>query len=300
MTRADYLNQLCVIAFVGWLREIIQGHVPIEFRYGANPENVWHTLYCALEGYRWPHVTNNGLQPHHCTNWPFPEGARFHLPANSILPVNEAVLDRLKAGLRDAMSTNGNDPAPWVAAILIWGGVYTKTKNGGGNRGWLERNCNQIKSIVNDTMEALSADDDDLIEFLNLRFNSGMTKVYSLLLENFIIYDSRVAAALAWLVWQWCRSRDPAVPLPPLLAFACPTARGGGIRNPDEAAFPYLNVKPREHAKWNLRANWILQEAFTLPNSGKTSIAPGNFNSLREVEAALFTMGYDLTHAINP
>ena len=144
----------------------------------------------------------------------------------------------------------------------------------------------------------MSADDHDLNEFGDRRFNSGMTKVYSLLLENFIIYDSRVAAALAWLVWQWCRSRDPAVPLPPLLAFACPTARGGGIRNPDEAAFPYLNVKPREHAKWNLRANWILQEAFTLPNSGKTSIAPGNFNSLREVEAALFTMGSDLRHAI--
>ena len=43
--------------------------------------------------------------------------------------------------------------------------------------------------------------------FSDLRFNAGMTKVYSLMCDNFIIYDSRVAAALGWLVMKYCRDR---------------------------------------------------------------------------------------------
>jgi hypothetical protein len=38
----------------------------------------------------------------------------------------------------------------------------------------------------------------------NLRLSSGMIKVYSLLCKDFIIYDSRVAAGLGWMVVKYC------------------------------------------------------------------------------------------------
>jgi len=41
----------------------------------------------------------------------------------------------------------------------------------------------------------------------NLRVNAGMSKVYSLICESFIIYDSRVVAALGWLVMKYCSDR---------------------------------------------------------------------------------------------
>ena len=301
MKRATYCNQPDVIAFVIWLGKIIQGSVPINFCYGPNSSNVWPLLYSVLAGYKWPLKTNNGPQPAQAGPiWTFPAGALFCLPANSNLATNDAVLCKLQNGLRTAMLPHGADPDPWVAAILIWGNVYY-----GGNENWLTANRFNVRSIINGTKVALSADDDDLkltVPPLHLRFNSGMTKVYSLLLEDFIIYDSRVAAALAWLVWQWCKSSGQAgSPPPEALAFACMKARktiNQKIRNPDKCAFPYLNADPYEHAKWNLRANWILRAAFPSPNSSETSVASGNFKSLREVEAALFTMGYDLTHAI--
>ena len=305
MKRATYCTQPDVIDFVIWLGKIIQGSVPIDFCYGPIRGNVWPLLYSVLANYKWPLKTNNGPQPD--LIWPFPAGAQFCLRAKSNLATNNAVLCNLQNGLRAAMlPSSGHDPALWVAAILIWGGVYTKTKSGG-NKDWLSLNRVNVRSIINGTMGALSAGDDDLkkLKFLNLRFNSGMTKVYSLLLQDFIIYDSRVAAALAWLVWKWCKSRDPAVSSPPeALAFACMKAneprntKNPKIRNPCKSAFSNLNQNAYKHAKWNLRANWILHAAFSLPNSGETSVASGNFKLLREVEAALFTMGYDLKHAI--
>ena len=300
MNRAAFFKEPGVNDFVIWLGKIIQGCEPINFCYGPNPGNVWPLLYSVLANYKWPRATNKGPQPD--PNWMFPAGAQFCLDANSDLATNNAVLCNLQNGLRAAMlPSSGHDPALWVAAILTWGGVYTKT----GNKAWLSKNRVNVQSIINSTKCALSADDDDLkltVPPLHLRFNSGMTKVYSLLLEDFIIYDSRVAAALAWLVWQWCKSSGQAgSPPPEALAFACMKARktiNQKIRNPDKCAFPYLNADPYEHAKWNLRANWILRAAFPSPNSSETSVASGNFKSLREVEAALFTMGYDLTHAI--
>ena len=34
-----------------------------------------------------------------------------------------------------------------------------------------------------------------------------MTKIYSLLVDDFIIYDTRVAAALGWAIVKYCREQ---------------------------------------------------------------------------------------------
>jgi hypothetical protein len=116
-----------------------------------------------------------------------------------------------------------------------------------------------------------------------------MTKVYSLLIDDFIIYDSRVAAALAWLARRWWTVdlAQPAQTLPELLKFACLPRNGtmAPYSNPDAALFPTLKQKPYDHYTWNVRANWLLATALIV--AGPCTV----FGSLREAEAALFQMG---------
>ncbi|MHB2080818.1 hypothetical protein [Pseudomonas asiatica] len=60
----------------------------------------------------------------------------------------------------------------------------------------------------------------------HLRFNAGMTKVYALICEDFLIYDSRVAAALGWLVVKYCEAHGIAK-VPDALCFPWAAAKEG-------------------------------------------------------------------------
>jgi hypothetical protein len=145
----------------------------------------------------------------------------------------------------------------------------------------------------------------------NLRSNAGLTKVYSLALDDFIIYDSRVAAALAWLVTRW--ARETGSHIPDHLKFVCMRAKeipskiqGVGptkIRTPDSRLFPYFapSTNPKDHRKhavWNQRANLVLTAALKHARAKPASAASAKFKTVRDVEAALFVMGADLRHAL--
>lgn len=67
--------------------------------------------------------------------------------------------------------------------------------------------------MLSEGMALFSDEASDAQHFTGLsRFNAGITKVYSLVLEDFIIYDSRVAATLGWLVATFCRAGAREVP----------------------------------------------------------------------------------------
>jgi hypothetical protein len=175
--------------------------------------------------------------------------------------------------------------ARWCSCCHVpLGGVYTKPGNGA----WLLKNHHQLHGILSGFARDHAHGDDESKE-ADLRFNSGMTKVYALLLSDFIIYDSRVAAALAWLALDWwtTRLKRSAGALPAELKFGCLAANGSmaPFRNPDPTVFPTLWNSPHRHYTWNVRANWVLGDAHKL--AGGSS----RFASLREVEAALFQMG---------
>ena len=104
-------------------------------------------------------------------------------------------------------------------------------------------------------------------------------------LDDFIIYDSRVAGALAYLVSIWGAEFD----IPELLRFRCMDAMGNQCRNPNRNDFPRMYANPNLYLKWNLRANWILQAVSQQMGHGGLS--------LREIEAGLFMMGYDLPNS---
>jgi len=251
-SKEEYLATNDVRQFVEWLSGVVVGETEINY---PHVNGTWATFGDAIQAYAWPKRQNNG-------------------PA--AVEQNDEVLQGLRAGLRNAVGQDNADQAAWVDSIFLWGGVAH-----GGNNGWLTENQPSLRKILLETHFAISQNDDDL-NLPNLRFNSGMTKVYSLLMDDFIIYDSRVAGALAFLVLLWADGEE----ISDSLMFRCMHAVGNQTRNPDPTIFGYTNNNDYLHAKWNMRANWVLQTALERLSGD----APG----LRDVESGLFMMGYDL------
>lgn len=281
MNQAQYMIQP-VAAFRDWLAQRLCGQ-PINF---VAPENSYPDLPGALAAYSWPLRKQTGLPNPHL-GLPYVHPIVPVLAAHSSLASNTVVLNIIQRTLRAAYAagpTGAHQLSGAVAAVFHWGGVYTER----GNRGWLSANHGNLLAILQATVHD-HARGEDTTNVDSLRFNSGMTKVYSLLIDNFIIYDSRVAAALAWLAKRWwtIECGEPAHTLPQHLRFACLPANGAmaHCRNPDVTLFPMIVANPNEHYLWNVRANWLLADSLRV--AGVNS----HFSSLREVEAALFKMG---------
>lgn len=317
MLKEDYLAIPDVNNFIIWLRGVIAGTTEINFQspLARYPSLTWQYLSDVLPDYTWP-LQNNPGPVHVERMMDFPTDADFHLHAYSSLQTNKDLIQRLSAGLKNAFK-NDLDLKPWLAAIFILGDAYEEKGFGDGmswlskytlkpteaksdkNKVWLHQHTHlEIRENLIKTSEALKTGNDDLSSFQKLRFNAGMAKVYSILLDDFIIYDSRVAGALAWLVWRWQADSQDGLELHPELAFQCiaPQTHRGEIipshakqRNPDPPQFKNMTANPYIHVEWNLRANWILTKAF------QRNLA---FTNLHDVEAALFTMGYDLQSAL--
>jgi hypothetical protein len=286
LRRNDYL-QGDVARFCEWLSQRLEGH-PIHFSI-AGYNRQFSTLQDALNAYSWPLKKVSG-RPNPDGSFPYIHPTVPTLVANSTLAANSAVLDVIQKALRAAyfnVQATSNALAGAVAATLHWGGVYTTTRHGG-NKLWLAQNhvnlLSVLQNVVND--HALG---DDVSGVTALRFNAGMTKVYSLLIDDFIIYDSRVAAALAWLALKWwmvVKGKSQSQ-LHEHLRFLCLPGNGKAqkLRNPAPSLFTTHATKPYEHYKWNVRANWLLHHAQGMAGTNS------RFSSLREVEAALFQMG---------
>lgn len=284
MKRVDFLNLPEVIKFTDWLSQIIDGSATLS-------ATKYHTLSQALQDYRWP--------PKRVDLY-IPSGKKAILPKNSTLEDNQTLLNVLQVGLKSAITNNSNKEAiEWVKCILTWGGVYTHSRNRTqGNAGWLEarREESRLIKYLKSFIEIYSTSQHDQVgKYVDgLRSNAGLTKIHSLIIEEFIIYDSRVAAALSWLVLKW--AGDPSR-IPEVLRFATMRAntsrKEGKVRTACKAVFPYFSPSGRKenhqrHLMWNIRANWVLSEALRKAKRRE------QIRVLRDLEAALFMIGDDL------
>jgi len=199
-------------------------------------------------------------------------------------------LGDLSQGLKTALE-NADDGQlrQWCIAVVKWGGVSN------GNVTWLNHPENNVLGTITAGCRLLGAHDDATLEKEIGRFNSGMSKIYSLILPNFIIYDSRVAAAMAWHVMQWSKLHNHAI-LPSPLRFPCMPAKEAQncltpkLRKPCDQ-FPSVHGRPYVHAQGNLRASWLLARVLELSND---TVFHHQNDPLRALEAALFMWGYDL------
>ena len=283
MLKNTYLNNSDVNAFINWLsNELNQKSLTHSYTLPNKTTLTFQGLDDAFNKYNWPF------------NFSDPTGA---VHTGQTFTASTSSLATIAWGL-NANSTNDSAICDWACVVMMWGGVTN------GNVAWLRSNVVGLAKEIDTVRKILAGNDDDFTYLKPIRrFNAGMTKVYSLLVPDFIIYDSRVAASLAWLVATWCISAGK-VSVPDELAFPCMPPKEGDnpkirkSRNPscNSLQFPDMNGNVRRHAKWNMRASWILKEC--LVRSSNTVFHQQKANDLRALEAALFMWGYDLNRSL--
>jgi hypothetical protein len=130
--------------------------------------------------------------------------------------------------------------------------------------------------------------------------NSGFTKIYSLCIDDFIIYG-RVGAALGFLVRKFCEDCT-LEKVPNELAFAWgkgkeSTYKSSSMnkRNPSKEnyVFPELMNNPKRHTENNIRANWLLREIADITDSKFNKLEKAL--QMRAIEASLFMIGYEVS-----
>jgi hypothetical protein len=181
--------------------------------------------------------------------------------------------------------------------ILKWGGVF----RGNGDR--VSRLGQNLSSYLRSVRERLAL---DLLSkdyfFPGMQMTSGFSKIYSAYIDDYIIYDGRVGAALGLLVKKFCIHNNlPCVPHELRFSWArgleSNTASGSiSRRNPscDKYKFPELvYYRPEEYLENNIRANWLLSAISENTKSKFSGIDKPH--RLRSLEQALFMIGYDVS-----
>lgn len=281
MNKTTYLKNADVVNFIEWVIPKID--TPGNFKHAyknLRPRLEWScdSIYNAYKNYRW--------------------GFNCTLPNNeerqgSSYQESEEVLNAISVGLKKSLNDrNATNLLAYSISALQWGGVTNANllKLQEMNEGILTYFDKAIKELSPETVDVNS-------NFDNINMNSGFTKIYSFLMEDFVIYDSRVGAALGYLVRQFLIDTN-AQNIPDVLDFAYGNARPTNgddakfnRRNPscERFIFKALNNNRKRHIKNNIYANWLLKEI-----AGKSSMFNKEENSLRKLESALFMIGYSL------
>jgi hypothetical protein len=236
-------------------------------------------------------------------NWPFKNSKNETKYKYSD---NELELNRLSNKLKSAyMNKNIEEIFNYSKLICKWGGVLGGEKKG--NLKTLLKNKKELLNKYEDTEKAMCkifANDQNLGLVFNM--NAGFTKIYSLLFDKLIIYDSRVGAALCYLVKKYCE-KNKIKKIPDLLKFSWSKAKESKLalnpknRNPGDIEgdkFPDFNVvnKLQLHAKSMLTASWLIEKYVITRYGNNTKYLS---KEMRKFEAALFMIGYDLPIMIN-
>ena len=265
MNKSTYLNNATVQEFIGWLAPLIdQPNSLIHSYTNLRPKYNWNcnSIYSAFENYRW------GKKNFYET---------------------KEELDKLSYSLKKAIQIGDYITAKACCkGILKWGNVDKK-----GNTDKIDELDNNLPDYLNKVIDSLHPEITNTNNsYKDIKMNSGFTKIYSLIIDDFIIYDSRVGSALGLLVLNFCDSTGR-TEIPKVIRFAYGNAQGkrtGPLNKRDPRrggmTFPLLGRSDRDHIIHNVHANWILKEILSCSNS--------ELKNLREFEAALFMIGYNV------
>ncbi|HEV3431553.1 MAG TPA: hypothetical protein VG320_27055 [Paraburkholderia sp.] len=278
MTKDEYVNHEFVAQFIDWMSEKLDDETFAHAYTMRKWNRHWScgSLFDAYKNYYWPHGGVKALG----------------VAAGHTFESNAEALEALQKGLVDALLAGDDKRAcELMCALMAWGGVQA------GNVSWLTANEAGLAALVAKTRDALNAGDAQ-----DLRFNSGMSKAYSLVCNEFVIYDSRVAAALGMAIVKFCVERKlESVPaelqFPWAPAKSAKNAVNPPVRDPRQGRFDFLRLGGgRLYAAWNLRASWLLSTMAKRLAGGASGFAgiESDARRLRALEAALFMIGYDL------
>ena len=285
MNRTEYLEQQIVASFVSWLSDAI--NLPFEHQYyHRKRRRFWKcsSFQDAVDG-----ITKDQVMRGYEWN-----GRGFE--------ENALELTELKNRANKSLDKD-------VARDIIkWGGIRKDTTHYMGK---------DVVAYLLTACQRLNPETFRLSDISGLpHMNSSFTKIYSLLIEDFIIYDSRVGAALGHLVCLFYSATQRRIEnsefekinfawgAPPFGEHTKYKELMAKSRNPSNGhlIFPRLTSlsHPRDVARHtinNIRASWILKEVI------KSSAHPyfdTSQDGIRRLEAALFMIGYDVWNEIKP
>lgn len=288
MNKTQFLNAESVQSFIKWITPKLDKSGSFKHAYIMKRPNgiLWEcdSIYSAFENYKWSFTCK-----HPVSSISF-EGETFEECKD--------LLAELSFGLRESVIQDNPELCKkYCLAILEWG----KVKNGNANKvldlglniiSYLKNCINRLNTNIFDTKDNY----DDII------MSAGFSKIYSLLIDDFIIYDGRVGAALGLLVKSYCEEKGLRT-IPYELIFAYGNAKGDAEsvfkrRNAsnDTYKFPLLHPQ-KNHTENNFRANWLLKEILDKSDSKFNQIQPKL--KLRAFEASLFMIGYDVVQSIS-
>ena len=284
MTKLEFLADKDVIDFITWISSMIDKDAAFHHIYQTKRPKKYYefnNIYDAFEKYYW------GFNYLNEDNKKI-KGSTYS-ESSSILNSIKTLLDKsIKVNDYELCKTACNQ-------ILEWGGVLPQNK-----RYILALD----KSIVNymNNAYALLCDIDDISNpaLCELYMSSGFTKIYSILVKDFVIYDSRVGAALCFFIRKYCEEKGKRY-IPPFLIFSWALSRettytsiNNNTRNPGSQTyfFPTFTNNKQKHISDNIKANWLLK-AILSSTYTKFNLLPKN-EQLRAFEAALFMIGYQV------
>jgi hypothetical protein len=288
--KGDYLNCSDVRQFITWLEKRLDENDVFEHRYyfkKAGQQLSCASLYEAYESYWWPFNLTCPVTGTRVKGTGFTESFSF--------------LTRLAEVFRVGIQEDDVETTRRCAlAMLEWGGVLNK------NREQIEALGKGICTYFREVQNRLNLSEVSLGEQhgMYIYMNSGFTKLYHLLIDNFIMYDGRVGAAMGLLVRSFCEE-EGLREIPGNLFFAYGRGREAGPynsrqnrRDPSRGPykFPEFTGDRWRHLNDNIKASWLLKEVadHTISRFSRLPQEPPLNERLTALQSALFMIGYDV------
>ena len=267
MNRDEYLADEHVAGFTKWVGQLVTGDLTLTHRWKSRGTDFQCTsLYGALEQYRWP---DNG----HALDYRV-TGRRLRE-----FRINFEDIGAVDSRVKQAKFVDNAE------AIIRWGGIRPSRKLDE----WRSTPPERLQALVEDIRGKLDPETGDTANLAGFYYmGSGFSKVYSVLIDGFPIYDSRVACALNCLVGIYCR-RQKVGPKPDSLKLRMPPRQVPKTVRYHRCDRPRMNNDAAAYARDNLKAAWLLREMVREPGEfGQVEW----FEPVDALQHALFMVGY--------
>lgn len=253
------------------------------------PKCQWQcdSLWSAYRGYLWPFGTTHPVTGAHLKGRTYGESTQLLFE----------LADGLRLCLAEGDALGCRDHS---ISVLKWGGVRPRNDKRIDGLYRAGRLCSHLRAV----QEQLDLNRFDSRNGALPFINSGFTKIYALLVDDFIMYDGRVGSALGLLVRLFCEERGLDY-VPEELRFGYKRSREvvysrHSKRNPssEKHRFPEISANPRKHLVDNVRASWLLR--LILDNTDSKFNRLDTEQQLIALQSALFMIGYDVEDTACP
>ena len=267
MKLLEYSNNKYVIDFVNWIEPKLSNENSFNHSYlSKKPKKkyVFNSIYSAFNSYSWRES--------------------FDEKQNILSKYSEKINSGLNKNQYELVLQACMD-------ILEWGGVKN---NGNVNRiNQLDKEIIKYLLYVKNIIVLNSCDLDEF-SCTNIHCNSGFSKIYSTIIDGFIIYDSRVSCALCYFVRSWAEEKGLRE-IPDNLKLAFSIGRGNNKdrdRNPSKGNYSFFKLNNNNYLKNNIIASWLLKLIIDNTKSKFNELSPNM--QIRALESAMFMIGYKI------